>query len=205
MKFDKTFILLCVIFFSFGLAVNATSWVRLSPQEVADRAEIVIVGKYDFSGEPVKGEPPLNNGYNFIVQKAYKGDDIKATMLVGIDMFDVSWAKEFQQQGGSFLLFLEEGKQEYLVPVGGPNGMIQLKNGNVYSEDSERLKFFGDYLKTQELTGTTIPVKPVKLEEKKVVTGIGPYLLPIVFILLAGTVAFAGIKRAKSKTNQNIK
>ncbi|WP_148362796.1 hypothetical protein [Bacillus sp. B-jedd] len=195
----KTLGLFLALFLSFGLAVSATSWVRLEPAEVVKRAKVAVVGKYDFSGKPVKGEGPLGEGYNFIVEKAYKGDDVAAILKVGIDMFDISWAKEFQQQGGTFLLFLEENNNKYLVPVGGPNGMIQMADGKVHEEDPVRREFYENYIKEREAAGKTVPVKPVKQEEAKGLMGFGPYLLPVTFILLAGGVAYFGTRKMLSK------
>lgn len=200
MHVKKTLILFLALFLSFELAVSATSWVRLEPAEVVKRAKVAVVGKYDFSGEPLKGEGPLGNGYNFIVEKAYKGDEVAAILKVGIDMFDVGWAKEFQQQGGTFLLFLEEGSgDKYLVPVGGPNGMIQMVDGKVHEEDTGRREFYENYIKEHEASGETVPVKPVKHEEEKGMMGLGPYFLPLTFIILAGGVAYLGTRKLLSK------
>jgi len=200
MYVKKTLVLFLAIFLSFGLAVSATSWVRLEPAEVVKRAKVVVVGKYDFSGKPVKGESPINNGYNFIVEKAFKGNEVAAILKVGIDMFDISWAKEFQQQGGTFLLFLEEGNDnKYLVPVGGPNGMIQLVDGKVHEEDAGRRDFLENYIKEQEASGKTVPIKPVKPSEQKGIIGFGPYLLPLTFIILAVGVAYLGSRKMLSK------
>ncbi|WP_059173667.1 hypothetical protein [Bacillus sp. FJAT-27445] len=191
MQLSRTVFLLFLLFFSFGLAVNATSWVKLKPEEVVSRAEIVVVGKYDFSSEPINGEPPFTHGYDFIVQKVYKDSTIASPLKVGIDMFDYGWVKEFQQQGGTFLLFLEDDPIGFMTPVGGPNGMIQLKNGKIHIEEQERRTFFESYVKEQE-----------KAISKKGITGTPGwqrYLMPVIYIVLSGVIIFIVIKTIRAK------
>src|SRR5699024_8182994 len=54
----------------------------------------------------------------------------------GIDGFDVGWAKEFQENDGTFLLFLERlDKAAFLTPVGGLNGMIQVVDDQVVPKE----------------------------------------------------------------------
>src|SRR5699024_1778010 len=44
-------------------------------------------------------------------------------------------AEEFQEDGGKYLLFLESSENDqFLVPVGGPNGMVQIYNDRVIAE-----------------------------------------------------------------------
>ncbi|THE12479.1 hypothetical protein E1I69_10800 [Bacillus timonensis] len=79
-------------------------------------------------------------------------------LTVGIDPYDVGWAEEFQDMGGAFLLFLEENENgKLLLPVGGPNGMIEVIDGKVDERDDERRTFFEEFLnenptKTFEIT-----------------------------------------------------
>ncbi|MDZ5472416.1 hypothetical protein SM124_11720 [Bacillus sp. 31A1R] len=126
--------------------VSATSWVDLEPQEVVDRAEVIVLGKYDFTGKPKPGKFVFQ-GLDFNVEKFYKGD-LSEQLTAGIDYNDVGWADEFQKEGGVFLLFLEKGKDaDFLIPVGGPNGIIQLANGKVEHPNDEKRTFFEDFLK----------------------------------------------------------
>ena len=61
----------------------------------------------------------------------------------GIDYNDVGWIEEFQIEDGEFLLLLEKSKDaDFLIPVGGPNGMIQVYNGKVEEPNDERRTFF---------------------------------------------------------------
>src|SRR5690625_1993764 len=106
----------------FGLGnktLSATSWVELEPEEVEEKAEIVVLETYDFS-EKSKGRESVFEGYPFYVTDVYKGAT-KEIITVGIDGFDVGWATEFQENDGSFLLFLKKlDKAAFLTPVGGP-------------------------------------------------------------------------------------
>jgi hypothetical protein len=145
-------IIFCIVLFltSFSLvstSVVATSWVVLQPQEVVNRAEVVVIGKYDFSSKPVPGGQSIFEGINFEVTKVYKGENIPSTITAGIDNFDNGWVDEFQQQGGEMLLFLEKKDPSFLTPVGGPNGMIQINNGQVVHPEEKIRNFYDDFLK----------------------------------------------------------
>lgn len=68
-------------------------------------------------------------GYEFKVEKVFRGS-ANETIIAGIDRFDVSWAVESQEEDGKFLLFLQRSPEtDFLVPVGGPNGMIRVRKG----------------------------------------------------------------------------
>lgn len=126
--------------------VSARSWVELEPQEVLDRAEVIVTGKYDFTGEPKLGESSFI-GYEFNVNNVYRGDISDQTIIVGIDQNDSGWAEGFQSEGGEFLLFLESSEEvEFLVPVDGPNGMVELSNGKVNAISEEKSEFYNDFL-----------------------------------------------------------
>ncbi|MFS0820265.1 hypothetical protein [Bacillus sp. 1P02SD] len=79
-------------------------------------------------------------------------------LTVGIDPYDVGRVEEFQDMGGVFLLFLEESENgKLLLPVGGPNGMIEVMGGKIEERDDERRAFFEEFLnetptKTFEIT-----------------------------------------------------
>ncbi|WP_053367510.1 hypothetical protein [Bacillus sp. FJAT-27245] len=195
--------LLFIFVFGFGLAVNATSWVMLKPEEVVSRAESVVVGKYDFSSEPVKGEHQIFQGYDFDVQEIYKGPNIATPLKVGLDMYDFGWVKEFQQQGGTFLLFLENAGDEFMVPVGGPNGMIQLKNGKVHIEDQDRRLFFEKYVKEHEKAASNVEsgfsTKSASERDLKDTPGLKRYLVPIALFVLAGAIILFGMKKIRAK------
>jgi hypothetical protein len=145
----------CIVLFLTSLSIGsiqvaATSWVVLEPQEVVSRAEVVVQGKYDFSSKHVPGGgQSIFEGINFEVTKVYKGENISTTITVGIDNFDNGWVDEFQQQGGEMLLFLEKRDASFLTPVGGPNGMIQITNGQVIHPEEKIRTFYDDYLKEE--------------------------------------------------------
>lgn len=165
-------VIFCMVLFltSFSIQVDATSWVVLEPQEVVNRAEVVVLGKYDFSSNPVPGGQSIFEGLNFEVTKVYKGESIPSTIIVGIDNFDNGWVDEFQQEGGEMLLFLEKKDPKFPTPVGGPNGMIQINNGQVVHPEEKVRNFYENYLKeepketvkeeiNQEVSNIQIPVE----------------------------------------------
>ncbi|WP_409271026.1 hypothetical protein V1499_16990 [Neobacillus sp. SCS-31] len=203
MRQYKTVFLLFLLVFGFGFVVKATSWVMLKPEEVVGRAERVVVGKYDFSSERVIGEPQIFQGYDFDVHKIYKGPNITSPLKVGIDMYDFGWVKEFQQQGGTFLLFLEDSGDKFLFPVGGPNGMVQLKNGKVHIEDQDRRKFFEKYVTEREKAiskkESAITTKSVSERNLKDTPGLKRYFIPITLFVLAGAIILFGMKKIRAK------
>lgn|GEM_PF-2184176 len=146
-------LLLAVIFagacLASGTGVRATSWASVPPEEVVERADVIVTGRYDFTSEMSISQAPIFVGYAFDVERVYRGD-VPRRITVGIDFNDVPGSREFQNQGGSFLLLLEYGEgYEYPVPVAGPNGMVPLSDGTVDAAYStgERNAFFAEFLK----------------------------------------------------------
>ena len=138
--------ILLVLSTTTGTNVSATSWAELDPQEVSDRAEVIVLGTYDFSSKPQPSDF-IFQGRTFNVKNVYKGEASKS-LTAGIDSFDVGWAEEFQNDGGEFLLFLEKSENaNFLVPVAGPNGMIQVSGGKVVHYGNKRNSFYEKILK----------------------------------------------------------
>jgi hypothetical protein len=150
----------CIILFLIFLLsitphVSATSWVVLEPEKVVDRSDVIVRGTYDFSSEPELSHFVFQ-GLDFQVKTAYKGD-VPKILTAGIDGFDIGWAQEFQNQGGEFVLFLQTTEGfDFLVPVAGPNGMVQVQDGKVQNDDEERKTFFTEFLKTQKEAETSV-------------------------------------------------
>jgi hypothetical protein len=191
-------IVLLLTSFSIGsIRGEATSWVVLEPQEVVSRAEVVVLGKYDFSSKPVPGGQSIFDGVRFEVTKVYKGQDIPYSITAGIDNFDNGWVDEFQQQGGEMLLFLEKKDPSFLTPVGGPNGMIQINNGQVVHHEGKIRNFYDDYLKEEpketvmEEINQDVSNTQIQINEKQafpwqtLLLGIGA-----LFLILFGVIRF---------------
>ncbi|WP_052342583.1 hypothetical protein [Bacillus sp. EB01] len=143
-------VMLATLVLLMNTPVFATSWVEIDPKEVVNRADVVVSGTYDFSDERKESEF-IFHGVAFNVSKVYKGDNISKKITAGLDPFDDGWVDEFQRAGGEFLLFLENSAEaDFLVPVGGPNGMIQLKNGKVVHPVDTKRVFFEEFLKSVE-------------------------------------------------------
>ena len=103
----------------------------------------------DFTSKP-KPSKFVFRGLDFNIKNVYKGDVSEQIITAGIDYNDVGWIEEFQIEDGEFLLLLEKSKDaDFLIPVGGPNGMIQIFNGKVEESNDERRTFFEDFLKSQ--------------------------------------------------------
>lgn len=144
-----------IIFFSLFLSVmlinsevHATSWVEFEPEEVHKRADVIVMGQYDFTSKP-QGRNMVFTSYEFNVQKVYKGD-VPDKIRAGIDGYDVGWVDEFQKDGGEFLLFLDKNKEySFLTPVGGPNGMIQISDGNVQHHNVTSRAYYEEFLRKQ--------------------------------------------------------
>lgn len=126
--------------------VHATSWVALKPEEVIKRAKVIVQGQYDFS-KAREGSEFIWVSYDFKVDRVYRGA-VTDPLVVGIDGFDVGWVDEFQREKGSFVLFLEQtDNAKFYTPVAGPNGMIQIVNGEVQHSDSHGREVFSDFLR----------------------------------------------------------
>ena len=126
--------------FLFGvlnMKVEATSWVELEAEEVGDRAQVIVRGTYNFSKKAMFNYSDFQR-VDFQVNRVYRGEAAEI-ISAGIDQYDLGWAEEFQAEGGEFLLFLEKGKRvNFLLPVGGPNGMIHIKDGEVMGVTEEK-------------------------------------------------------------------
>lgn len=135
--------LMCMVMttlFLFGvlnMKVEATSWVELEAEEVDDRAQVIVRGTYNFSKKAMFNYSDFQR-IDFQVNRVYRGEAAEI-ISAGIDQYDLGWAEEFQAEGGEFLLFLEGGKRvNFLLPVGGPNGMIHIKDGEVMDVTEEK-------------------------------------------------------------------
>lgn len=144
-----------IITIGFSNAVQATSWAELDADDVIAEAEVIVIGKYDLS-ERGATKTTIFLGETFKVKGVYKGEATK-TMSAGINVHDYGWVNEFQVEGGEFLLFLEENTEQgdFLVPVGGPNGMIQILEGKVIGQTNKNKKIYEKILKEQ----STAPLK----------------------------------------------
>ncbi|MBM6616683.1 hypothetical protein [Bacillus suaedaesalsae] len=151
----------------------ATKWVMLEPEEVLERADVVVVGTYDFTSEP-QYHNGLFGGYEFDADVLYKGETTKG-FIAGVPADDAGWMMEHQEAGGKFLLLLEESKEEdFLVPVAGINGIIDLVNGEASVDPTSRKEFYENYLREQ-------PELP--FEAQKLVTKGNWGLIPVVLVL----------------------
>jgi hypothetical protein len=144
-----------VFFMMVGPSVYATSWVEIEPQDIVDRADAILMGEYDFTSDP-KPMEFVFQGLEFHIKTVYKGEAAQQE-IVGIDYYDMGWAKEFQEEGGEFLLFLEKDKEaDFLIPISGANGMVLVQDGEVKAPNKERKLVFENYLESHSgktLTG----------------------------------------------------
>jgi hypothetical protein len=198
-------IIFCIILFLTSFSIGsiqgeATSWAILEPEEVLSKAEVVVLGKYDFSSSPIIGEHPIFNGFDFQVIKVYKGQDIPSTITAGIDGFDNGWVDEFQEQGGEMLLFLEKRDASFLTPVGGPNGMIQINNGKVEHPDEKTRNFYEDFLKEEPKETVSEEINEVsnnqiEIEEKQAF----PYHQTLLIVIIILSIILFGVIRFRKR------
>lgn len=178
--------ILTVLVFNPGRAA-ATSWVRLQPDEVISRAEVIVQGTYDFSyGRQSSTYNRMWVPFKFDVEKYYKGSG--ATVIdAAIEQFDVGWVQQFQEQKGSFVLFLQrdEKTSDLLIPVGGPNGMIQIQDGVIQNIEPAYAQLYEDFLAEQTPT-TPIEEESELLAEKSMASKIWPWLLVLFTLGLGG-------------------
>ncbi|WP_164670115.1 hypothetical protein [Virgibacillus doumboii] len=141
----KLFILILIIFIlGINIKVSASSYETLEPQEVVKRADIIVIGKYNFNDNPEESDF-IYSGYEFDVERVLKGE-ATTEITAGIDMYDVSMTKDFQEKGGKFLLLLEHTEfASYPTPVVAQNGMVKLINGKV-DEEGKKRTFYEDFI-----------------------------------------------------------
>lgn len=167
----------------------ATSWIKLEPAEVDQRAEIVAYGTYDFSKDIRKSID--YHGYfspiSFQAEKYYRGSG-ESLILTEIDPFDIENIKTAQQDGTSFLLFLEPDKEDetLLIPIAGPNGIIEIADGKPRTGDAGEDAYYRSFLETTDSVAA------------KSVFDTGDPLLIFVILLLISSI-FAITARLKSK------
>jgi hypothetical protein len=172
--------------------VSATSWAVLEPEEVFKRAEVIIRGSYDFSSSP-RSSNYIFQGFEFNVKDVFKGESSEQ-IIVGIDGYDVGWATEFQDDGGEFLLLLEKNeKTNFLVPVGGPNGMVHIVNGKIQNESIDNKIFYQKILE-----GNKNEPSQKEKSNNNSKSNMGYYISSIFLVLLVLVILF--IKRFKKKS-----
>lgn len=179
--FTYILILLGTIFFNFSL-VCATSWIKLEPIEVDKRAEIVVYGTYDLDNRlsTSKKSTGVFTKANFLVTKYYRGNG-PSEITAGIDMYDIGWVKEFQEEGGCFLLFLERDKndKDFLTPIAGPNGMVQVINEKVKASNIQEEKYYNNILQNQNT------IKPIPVEKNNKLYIIIAAIIGIVIVIIS--------------------
>lgn len=67
--------------------VVASSWGRVDHQEVVERADVIVTGRYDFSKKSPSSRG-IFAGFSFAVEHVYKGD-IPQEIVAGVDGNDV--------------------------------------------------------------------------------------------------------------------
>lgn len=129
----------------------ATDWVKISPNEVISGAEVVVQGVYDLSGFDRKmADNRIWIPFQFRVVLYYKGSGSNY-INTAIQPFDMGWVKEFQDKNGEFILFLKRDPQGLLIPVGGPNGMVQMLNGTIQNQTPTDITTYNEFLSSHAL------------------------------------------------------
>lgn len=115
----------------------ATSWVSLSAEEVVRRADLIVLGTYDL-GEANKWRSGMWVPVPFQVEAVYRGQ-AEARIDAAIEQYDVGLTRQAQEEGRRFLLFLQRNPERgpEWIPVGGPNGMIQVQGEQALHERPE--------------------------------------------------------------------
>lgn len=152
---------LCLLLLVVSIQPNyilATSWARLEPEEVLQRASVIVQGNYIVEDGAQRYDKRWA-GYHFKVDKVYRGS---VPALITAAIIDVDVAQALQAEGGSYLLFLEKSKDsDMLVPVAGPNGMINIKNGIISNYDEAASAYYKDFLQ-QTKSKRPIPDESVR-------------------------------------------
>ncbi|KJB88151.1 hypothetical protein AZ66_08900 [Paenibacillus sp. E194] len=136
---------LCSLLFS--IQVSATSWVYLEPDKVMERASVIVQGTYDFKRQQAGSRQSFSwERYEFQVRRVYKGD-VPPTITAGIHWDDVTQIRSGQEEGDEILLFLEKNdREDFLVPVGGPNGIVPIRNGEIRDFEESKKKVYTHFI-----------------------------------------------------------
>lgn len=173
-------LLIAVLFLYSATGINATSWIKLEPEEVDKRAEIIVYGKYDFTKDAGKKQQhnSIFSPVIFKVDRYYRGSG-NEQVSTGIDMFDVGWVQQAQEDGASFLLFLERDKHngDSLIPVAGPNGMIQVMNSEAKTGNEKEENYFNSILQKPTVNPASKTQKVVLIIASAVLLLIGGFIL----------------------------
>ncbi|MFC7373486.1 hypothetical protein ACFQPF_17735 [Fictibacillus iocasae] len=147
MRYVKTVLFVVILFLTSVNEAAATKWVQLEPEKVIERADVIVMGTYDISAAP--NQDDIFAGFPFNIERVYKGE-VKTPVIAGMDAYDIGIVKEVQGSGGKYLLFLEEGEVDFLVPVAGQNGMVELKNNKVVEyEGMDGAQLYEEILKKE--------------------------------------------------------
>lgn len=182
LKQAVTVVILVVLFFISNVEweAGATSWAELDPQDVIERAEVVVVGTYDFEGKDVSSSG-IFTGYPFYVKKVYRGEATEK-ITAGIDEFDIGLVSDWQENGGEYLLFLkQQDDADFLVPVAVPNGMIEMKDGEV---QGEKAKAYSEFLASEA------EKEPVENEETENSSLVGVGAIVVIVTLIVGFIVY---------------
>lgn len=167
----------------------ATSWARLEPNDVISRAELIVSGKYDIPDNMNRWKQQgMWIPFKFKVEKYYKGAG-KQYIIAAIEQYDVIWAKEYQDSGGAFKLFLEK-KEDIWVPVAGPNGMVRVNKSGDLEKDHFFYKEYKDFFAKQK------PIDPI-LNENSLSGTIQPFWLISIVIVISTLAIIIWKKRKK--------
>ncbi|MCA0971155.1 hypothetical protein LCM20_11175 [Halobacillus litoralis] len=145
---------LCIVTAS---PVQATLFEKMDPAEVENRAAVIVKGTFDFTSEHRYTEQTAPfAAVPFHISDTYKGEQ-EDRVTAGVDMFDLHLIEKFQKGGGEFLLFLEPSPKGFMTSVGGPNGVVYIKDGNVVQEEAERKEYYQNVMDSHNyLNGTVL-------------------------------------------------
>jgi hypothetical protein len=165
----------------------ATSWKKIPAKEVIGSSEVIVQGKYDqsdFDQKRVVGEMWVP--FKFTVERYYKGTGA-TTIDTAIEQNDSGWVKEFQEHNGSFILFLKRDSQNegLLIPVGGPNGIVELLAGKIQNRTPEDMVTYNEFIESQ----APVPVpQSTPQDHNKLSNKINWYWIVLVVVLAFGGV-----------------
>lgn len=165
------------------LSAVATSWAQLTPEELIERAEIIAAGRYIIDDAERFDGQGMWVPFTFEVDQYYRGDGT-SRIEAAIEQYDVGWAKEFQDQGGRFLIFLYKEEGQLWLPVGGPNGMVQLKDGKIESLSETGRVTLAEFLSKQEPIIPQVTESEAAGEESQVFKWLAGGALLVVILLL---------------------
>lgn len=205
----KRVFFLALILLILGTSPSAARLIVLTPEEILDQAEFIIIGEVQELRQSPQQEFVLE------VETVYKGEIGMALIAVPLpesagNSPTINISIEPPNVAARMLLFLKVNEFGRLAPVADLNWAAYISENRVSSlylgaasqqlEETDYIDVFNQFL--SEKSGTDVPKLPVNVDEEVENTEKSPgQLTSAIFLMLAGVLLILMVISAKIKSN----